>query len=49
MKVYFRHNDGSLGMTIVHTEDHEEAIDMVCEDLVAQEIGYNNPVLAVIK
>jgi hypothetical protein len=51
MKVYFRNNDGSLGLIKVDEEvtDHEEAIILVCEELVAQGTGYNNPVLVVIK
>lgn len=48
MRVYFRNIDRTLGCIFVDTVDHEEAIDTVCEELVAQGTGYDKPVLAVI-
>lgn len=49
MNVYHRHDDGTLGKAAVDTADHNEAILTLCESLVDTGIGYNKPVLAVIK
>ncbi len=48
MNVYFKKDDGELGMIHVDCEDHAEAILEVCESLVTSGEGYNKPVLAVI-
>jgi len=56
MNVYHRHDDGTLGRIAVSDVDdegvavcHGEAILEVCEMLVADGVGYNQPVLAVIE
>lgn len=51
MKVYFKKDDGKLGMILVSGEniDHRDAILEVQEALVASGEGYNKPVLALIQ
>lgn len=52
MNVYFkdRSKGGKLGVVNVRdVEDYEEAVLMVKEQLVADEVGYDEPVLALIK
>ena len=48
MNVYHK-EQGKLEVTKVDTDDHQEAILVVKEDLVKKGIGYDDPVLALIQ
>lgn len=48
IRVYFRRNDGKLGQINAAALEHEDAILAVKESMVANNQGWNAPVLAVI-
>lgn len=52
ISVYHRYDNGQLGRvnaSITDEQTHADAILEVCEFLVSTGVGYNKPVLAVIK
>jgi hypothetical protein len=49
VNIYYRKADKSLGQLHVDIEDHEEAILLTKEHLVAEKKGYSGAVLALIE